>query len=100
MNADKTKAGLALAALVMAILTGHAAERLPRTNLLCYANADGSIVAVKTTADWQKRRVQILAGMEKVMGPMPGKEKRVSLDVRIEEEVDCGDYMRRQISYA
>src|SRR6266542_3765370 len=29
--------------------------------------------------------------MQKIMGPMPGKEKRVQLDVKIEEEVDCGD---------
>jgi len=90
----------ALATFAVTVFTCHAAERLPRTNLLCYANADGSILPVKTTADWQKRRAQILDGMEKVMGPMPGKEMRVPLDAKTEEEVDCGDYVRRQISYA
>lgn len=73
----------ALAAAILCLAAfACAAERLPRTNLLCYAHSDGSIAPVKTTADWQKRRAQILAGMEKIMGPMPGKEKRVPLDVR------------------
>jgi len=34
------------------------------------------------------------------MGPLPGKEKRCPLDMRAEEEVDCGPYVRRLISYA
>ena len=33
--------------------------------------------------------------MESVMGPLPGKEKRCPLDVKIDEEVDCGRYVRR-----
>jgi hypothetical protein len=94
------KSPIAIAVFLAATFTGIAAERLPRTNLLCYAKPDGDVLEVKTTADWQKRRAQILAGMQKIMGPMPGKEKRVPLDVKIEEEVDCGDYVRRQISYA
>src|SRR5213594_2231862 len=89
-----------VSAIVLAYTQAYAAERFPRTNLLCYVHTDGSIRPVKSTADWQKRRGQILAGMEKIMGPMPGKEKRVPLDVKTEEEVDCGDYVRRQMSYA
>ncbi len=34
------------------------------------------------------------------MGPLPGKEKRCPLDMRTEEEADCGSYVRRLISYA
>jgi hypothetical protein len=100
MRCAQMRFALVAAFLGAAAFAGTAAERLPRTNLLCYAHSDGSSLSVKTTADWQKRRAQILAGMEKVMGPMPGKEKRVPLDVKTEEEVDCGDYVRRQISYA
>jgi hypothetical protein len=37
--------------------------------------------------------------MQEVMGPLPGKEKRCALEVRVEEEVDCGEYARRLISY-
>ena len=34
------------------------------------------------------------------MGKLPGKEKRCPLDVKVEEEVDCGTYVRRLITYA
>jgi dienelactone hydrolase len=38
--------------------------------------------------------------MEQIMGPLPGSDKRCPLDMRVEEEVDAGAYMRRLISYA
>jgi len=72
--------------------------RLPRTNLLCYASGD-AITPIKTIEGWNKRRAAIVGGMQAVMGPLPGGEKRCPLDVKIEEEVDCGDYVRRFVSY-
>src|SRR5262249_24924599 len=51
-------------------------------------------------ADWERRREQILANMEKVMGPLPGREKRVPLDVRIESETREAGYVRKKLSYA
>ena len=77
----------------------HAAERLDRENLLQFRDATGRILPVKTTADWRSRRAEILAGMEQVMGPLPGAQKRVPLEVRIENETDCGSYVRREITY-
>ena len=74
-------------------------ERLPRDNLLLYRDADGNAVPVKTADDWSKRRAEIVRGMETVMGKLPGKEKRCDLDVKVEEEVDCGKYVRRKITY-
>ncbi|MBI3880171.1 MAG: alpha/beta hydrolase [Verrucomicrobia bacterium] len=50
-------------------------------------------------ADWQQRRAEILRGMQAVMGPLPGAEKRCALDVKVEEEVDYGAYVRRLITY-
>ncbi len=44
-------------------------------------------------------RPHLLAAMQEVMGPLPGKAKRCPLDVRMEEEVDCGDYVRRLVTY-
>jgi dienelactone hydrolase len=35
-----------------------------------------------------------------VMGKLPGAEKRCALEVKIEEEVDAGDHVRRLITYA
>jgi dienelactone hydrolase len=34
------------------------------------------------------------------MGPLPGREKDCPLDIRTEEEVDAGSYVRKLISYA
>jgi len=33
------------------------------------------------------------------MGPLPGAEKRCPLDVKVEQETDCGTYVRRSITY-
>ncbi len=74
--------------------------RLPRDDLLVYHNAAGIVSEVKTTADWQQRKAEILRGMQTVMGKLPGDEKRGPLDVRIEEETDAGTYIRRLITYA
>ena len=43
---------------------------------------------------------EILRGMQAVMGTLPGGEKRCPLDMKVEEEVDCGTYVRRLITYA
>ncbi len=77
-----------------------APERLDRTNLLLYHNRAGEVVNGKTKADWEKRREEILAGMQQVMGKFPGKEKRCPLDVKIEENVDCGSYIRQFLTYS
>jgi len=74
--------------------------RLPRDNLLVYRGDDNAVLPVKTLEDWQKRRAEILDGMQAIMGRLPGDAERCPLDVRIEEETDCGSYVRRLISYA
>jgi predicted dienelactone hydrolase len=73
--------------------------RLPREDLLLWRNEANVILPVHTVADWQRRRAEVVRGMEAVMGPLPGAEKRVALDVRVVEEVDCGSYVRRLITY-
>ncbi|HUS35216.1 MAG TPA: alpha/beta hydrolase [Verrucomicrobiae bacterium] len=37
--------------------------------------------------------------MEIVMGKFPGPERRCDLDVKVEEEVDCGEYVRKFLTY-
>jgi hypothetical protein len=78
-----------------------AEPRLPRDNLLVYRGEDGKSVAVKTTDDWLKRRAEIIRGMETVMGKLPGKDdkKRCPLEMKVEEEIDCGKYTRQLITY-
>ncbi len=74
--------------------------RLPRDRLLVYRDTKNQEVPVKTIADWQLRRAEIMLGVEAVMGKLPGKEKKCDLDVKVENEADCGTYIRRLITYA
>lgn len=79
---------------------GFPEPRLPRDNLLIYRGPDNQPKPVKSIEDWAKRRDEILQGMQVVMGKLPGDEKRCPLEVEIEEEIDCGSYVRRLITYA
>jgi pimeloyl-ACP methyl ester carboxylesterase len=38
--------------------------------------------------------------MQQIMGPLPGAPKRCPLDVRADDEADCGAYVRRTLTYA
>jgi dienelactone hydrolase len=90
----------ALVVSVALICETFAAEKLSHTNLLQFASADGVVRPVRSTNDWNVRRQSILRALQQVMGPLPGAEKRCPLDVKIEEEVDCGDYNRQFLTYA
>jgi dienelactone hydrolase len=79
---------------------GPLEPRLPRDNLLVYRGVDNDQQPVRTTDDWQRRRREILAAMQQVTGELPGDEKRCALEMQVEEEVDCGTYVRRKITYA
>jgi dienelactone hydrolase len=74
--------------------------RLPRDNLLLFRDRDNSQAPVRSVGDWLRRRQEILDGMQAVMGHLPGREKRCPLETIVEQEVDCGSYVRRSITYA
>src|SRR3954454_18094170 len=84
---------------VVCLPASAADPRLPRDNLLVYRGDDGKPRDVKTVEDWAKRRAEIVRGAEAVMGKLPGKEKRCPLAVKVEEEEDCGKYVRRLVTY-
>jgi dienelactone hydrolase len=73
-------------------------ERLPRENLLVYRDERGKVRPVRNVGQWQKRRAEIVRGMQQIMGPLPSK--RVPLDMRVEEETDAGPHIRKLITYA
>lgn len=68
--------------------------------LLVYADDAGGEQPVKAPGDWGRRRADILKGMERAMGELPGPERRVPLDVRLEEETRKEKYTRRKINFA
>ncbi len=74
--------------------------RLDREMLLTYHGFGGQVKPVRSVSDWQKRRGEIINGMQEVMGPLPGSAKRVPLDAQVHERVDCGEYFRLLITYA
>lgn len=75
-------------------------NRLPREQQLLFRQEDGSLEKAASPEQWSRRRAEIKQGVEAILGQLPGEEKRCPLDVRVEEEVDCGSYLRRHISYA
>ncbi len=72
---------------------------LSRTNLLEYKTADGTKKIAATPAEWESRRKEALAGFQQIAGTLPGAEMRCALDPQVIEEVDCGSYVRRLITY-
>jgi dienelactone hydrolase len=88
---------------LLALLAGGACLAAPEypshQDLSYYLDASGKRQAVRTTADWRKRREHVLAGMQEVMGPLPGPEMRVAPELRVEEETRVGEVTRRKISY-
>ena len=103
------RTGLAAAVLVLVArwspaqitspVPSSAGARLPRTNLLVYHNRKGEVLPVKTKSDWLKRRAEIVRGFESIAGPLPGREKRCRLDMRVDSTTDCGSYERWLITY-
>lgn len=95
-----------LAALVALFGNGSlmAAEPAPfytdKTRLLVYLDPSGQEHRIGTPQAWQVRLGHILSNMQLVMGPMPGDDRRVSLDVRIVEECRTSDFVRRKITFA
>jgi hypothetical protein len=77
-----------------------APARLSRDSLLQHRGPSGELLPVETTGDWLSRRAEIRRGVEAVMGALPGDEKRCPPDMTVLEEVDCGAYVRRFITYA
>jgi acetyl esterase/lipase len=87
-------------AVAVTLAADSPSPRLPRDNLLLYRGEDGKPQPVTTVGQWAKRRAEIVRGMEAVMGKLPGAEKRCPPDPKVEEEVDCGKYVRKLITYA
>ena len=92
-------AGMARLALLRAGAAGSAIA-LDRFNLLQYSDRFGKILPVRTKREWRRRRSSILLAAQSIMGPLPGRPKRVPLEIIVEAEVDAGSHLRRLIHYS
>jgi glycogen debranching enzyme len=74
-------------------------KRPDRMNLLVGEKDDSGSVEISARDQWESKVRRIQDRMQQVMGRLPGKERKVALDVVIEEEEDCGSYIRRLVTY-
>jgi pimeloyl-ACP methyl ester carboxylesterase len=70
------------------------------TRLLVVRDERNNEHEIRSSADWAVRRAHVLAHLQEVMGPLPGGERRVPLDVRILETHEAEEFLLRKISYA
>ena len=73
---------------------------LSRLPLLEYGTASGARRPIRRRSQWARRRAQIRAGFESVAGPLPGREKRCPLSPQVVSEEDCGEFVRKDLTYA
>ena len=99
MNRRLFLAGLPLLSSAQTASAVPPLRGLSRTNLLEYRDG-GAIRIAKSRREWEVRRREAIDAMHQVTGPLPGKEKRCPLDVKVHDEADMGSYVRRSISYA
>jgi acetyl esterase/lipase len=71
-----------------------------KTKLLVYRGRQGREHPVKTAADWAKRRADILANMQKVMGPLPDAARKVPLDVKYTAVHRTKQFVRKKLTFA
>src|SRR5262249_22132959 len=90
--------GLALGLTTTAGAQSKAPFYADKQNLLTFRDDAGKLHPVKTPAEWQRRRKDILAAMEEVMGPLP-RGPKVDLDVHITEELNTEHFKRLKLTY-
>ena len=71
---------------------------LSRTDLLELPPRQGVPPRAENARHWEARRREAVAGFLSVTGLLP-RGKRCDLALKVEEEVDCGSFVRRRISY-
>ena len=79
--------------------TRRQADKELAKNVLAFTDDDGQLAVATTANQWQRRRRQIVSAMESVMGKLPDHPDRSPPAMTILEEVDCGAYIRKKITY-
>ena len=84
----------------LCLAEGFAFEKLKREELLWFVGDGGVARPVKTAEEWGVRRGQILEGMRAVMGGLPGEERKVPLEMKVEGEEEVEGVVRQRITFA
>lgn len=95
--------GFLVAGVMLAGPAAQASEPAPvyreHLDLSYYLDAQGARHPVRSANDWGKRREHVLEHMQAVMGPLPGPANAVPLGVRVTEEEQVGDLVRKKLTY-
>jgi len=91
--------GMIVAAGVKAQTASSAPFYDDKMNLLVYIDAAGKQHPVTNVKDWEKRREHILANMQRIMGPLPGADRRVALDTEVVASETLAKVTRKKIMY-
>ena len=66
---------------------------------MVYCDPSGREHEVRMLADWERRRQDILRGMQAAMGPLPDRSHLPALDVKIVDESRLDGLIRRTITF-
>ena len=96
---------ICLAALGVVLLSIAGADSLrqePKTNhaqLTSYLDDQGRVQPVRTKGDWERRRSEILSGMQEAMGKLPDRSHLPPLEMQVKERAEANGFERLAISY-
>ena len=90
--------------LLLCLATSALAQTAPpatlnHADLSVYRDDSGLPAPVRSADDWQRRRQQILAGMQEAMGPLPPRTE-LPFDVKVTEERLIGSVRRITLTIA
>jgi pimeloyl-ACP methyl ester carboxylesterase len=89
-----------IAAFSLLVVPSAMTQSAPaNTSPLILLGPSGTATPVKTLDVWARRKPQIAAAMQEVMGPLPDVTRKVPFELRVENETDCGAYIRKSVSF-
>lgn len=80
-------------------LLNDADEQEEATALMSYVDNQGKTKEVKSVADWEQRRKEVLENMQKVMGPLPDRNNLPPLNVETLDSKKEENYTRHNIVF-
>src|SRR2546422_5285933 len=99
---------VAMGTLALMLASLPPAEAAPRqapfyadkSDLLYYLDASAACHPVRSRRDWNRRRSDVLANMQLVMGPLPAIDHHLRPAIEVLKEVCTERYTWRRITYA
>ena len=77
-----------------------ASKKPNNRDLLIFKGSDGISKPVRTTAEWEQKRLQILDSMQMVMGKLPNRSNLPDFDMQVTDSLKVDNYIRLTINFA